>query len=44
MDGQIQESTKGRNPQTGEEMTIDVRKVITFKPSAVLKNAVKSGR
>ncbi|MBN2438375.1 MAG: integration host factor subunit alpha [Deltaproteobacteria bacterium] len=25
---------KGRNPQTREVMTIDARKVITFKPSA----------
>ena len=29
---------KGRNPQTGEEITIDARKVVSFKPSAVLKN------
>jgi integration host factor subunit alpha len=32
----------GRNPQTGEALTIDARKVITFKPSNVLKNAVNS--
>jgi integration host factor subunit alpha len=31
---------KGRNPQTGEEITIKARQVLTFKPSAVLRNAV----
>ena len=31
---------KGRNPQTGKEMTIDARKVVTFKPSTVLRDAV----
>jgi integration host factor subunit alpha len=31
---------RGRNPQTGESLTIDARKVITFKPSHVLRNAV----
>ena len=34
---------KGRNPQTGKEMTISARKVITFKSSNVLRNAVNSG-
>jgi integration host factor subunit alpha len=28
----------GRNPQTGESMMIDARKVVTFKPSAVLRD------
>ena len=28
---------RGRNPQTGEAMTIDARKVVTFKPSVVLR-------
>ena len=28
----------GRNPQTGEEITISARRVLTFKPSLVLKN------
>lgn len=27
----------GRNPQTSEEITITARRVLTFKPSAVLK-------
>ena len=31
---------KGRNPKTGEEMMIDARKVVTFKPSPVLKKDV----
>ena len=30
----------GRNPQTGEEITISARKVLTFKPSQVLKNVL----
>ena len=30
----------GRNPQTGEEITISARRVLTFKPSQVLKNAL----
>ena len=31
---------KGRNPQTGEEILLDARRVLTFKPSQVLKNAL----
>ena len=34
---------KGRNPKTGEAMTIAARKVVTFKPSNVLRDAVNSG-
>jgi integration host factor subunit alpha len=30
-------SRKGRNPQTGEPITITTRKVLTFKPSPILK-------
>jgi integration host factor subunit alpha len=30
----------GRNPQTGEEIEISARKVLTFKPSQVLKGAL----
>lgn len=33
---------KGRNPQTGEAITIDARSVLTFKPSSILKSAVNS--
>ena len=30
----------GRNPQTGEAVTIEARRVLTFKPSITLKQAV----
>ena len=30
----------GRNPQTGEEIVIEARRVLTFKPSNVLKTAL----
>jgi integration host factor subunit alpha len=30
----------GRNPQTGEELVLDARKVVTWKYSPVLKKAV----
>jgi len=28
---------RGRNPQTGEEITIDPRRVVSFKPSPMFK-------
>ena len=28
---------RGRNPQTGEEITIQARKILTYQPSAMLK-------
>jgi integration host factor subunit alpha len=31
---------KGRNPQTGKAMTISARKVVTFKPSHVLRKVL----
>lgn len=31
---------KGRNPQTGDEIEITSRKILTFKPSQVLKSAI----
>lgn len=31
---------KGKNPQTGEAITIKARSILTFKPSVVLKTAV----
>ena len=31
---------KGRNPQTGEEVIISGRRVLTFKPSVLLRKAV----
>lgn len=30
-------SRRGRNPQTGEEMTITARRVLTFRPSQILR-------
>ena len=32
------DARKGRNPQTGAEITITERRVMTFKPSQVLKD------
>jgi integration host factor subunit alpha len=34
----------GRNPQTGEEIEISARKVMTFRPSQVLKSALNKGQ
>ena len=36
-------SRVGRNPQTGEEIEISARRVLTFRPSQVLKNALNAG-
>jgi len=33
----------GRNPKTGKEVPISPRRVIVFKPSAILKTRVNSG-
>jgi integration host factor subunit alpha len=33
---------KGRNPQTGAEITISGRRVLTFKPSQVLKKTINT--
>ena len=33
----------GRNPKTGEEVTIEPRRVLTFRPSHLMKNRVKTG-
>jgi integration host factor subunit alpha len=32
---------KGRNPQTGEELRLDARRVVTFKPSGLLKGQLQ---
>ncbi len=32
----------GRNPKTGEEVTITPRRVVVFRPSHVLKNSINS--
>jgi integration host factor subunit alpha len=31
---------KGRNPQTGETLILDSRRVVTFSPSGILRNRV----
>ncbi len=31
---------RGRNPQTGESLMLDARKVVTFKPSGLLRKKV----
>jgi integration host factor subunit alpha len=36
-------SRKGRNPQTGKEIQISARRVLTFKPSQVLRKALNTG-
>lgn len=33
----------GRNPQTGKEIEISARRVLTFRPSQVLKSALNAG-
>lgn len=35
---------RGRNPQTGEEITIESRRVLTFKASQTLKGLVNDGK
>ncbi len=33
-------SRRGRNPQTGGELMLDARRVVTFSPSGILKKKV----
>ncbi len=33
---------RGRNPQTGNELILDARKVVTFKPSGILRDRINS--
>jgi integration host factor subunit alpha len=35
---------RGRNPVTGKDMTIDARKIVSFKHSTVLKGRLNSGK
>jgi integration host factor subunit alpha len=37
-------SRRGRNPQTGEPITIGSRRVLSFKASQVLKELVNNGK
>jgi integration host factor subunit alpha len=34
---------RGRNPQTGEAITIEARRILTFKPSTLLRQSINSG-
>jgi integration host factor subunit alpha len=34
---------KGRNPQTGEKMILEARRVVTFKSSPVLRDVINLG-
>ena len=34
---------RGRNPQTGEQLDLDARRVVTFKPSGILRNRINQG-
>ena len=36
----LKNDRRGRNPQTGETITIEARRILTFKPSNVLKAAI----
>lgn len=36
-------SRRGRNPQTGDELTLDARRVVTFKPSGILRTKINGG-
>ena len=33
---------RGRNPQTGESLTIEARRILTFKPSHLLRDAINA--
>jgi integration host factor subunit alpha len=33
-------SRRGRNPQTGDDLILDARRVVTFKPSGILRDRV----
>ncbi len=33
---------RGRNPQTGETITIEARRILSFKPSTLLRSAINT--
>ncbi len=39
----LKKARRGRNPQTGKPIMIDSRRVLSFKPSQVLKGQVNNG-
>ena len=36
----LKKDRKGRNPHTGEAITIEARRILNFKPSMLLKQAI----
>ena len=34
---------RGRNPQTGENLDLDARRVVTFHPSGILRSKINEG-
>ena len=34
---------RGRNPATGDDLMLDARKVVTFKPSGILRKRINRG-
>lgn len=34
---------RGRNPQTGKDLMLNARRVVTFKPSGILRDKVNEG-
>jgi integration host factor subunit alpha len=36
------DSRRGRNPQTGDTLILDARRVITFKPSGILRDKINN--
>ncbi len=34
---------RGRNPQTGDELILEARRVVTFKPSGILRDKINAG-
>lgn len=38
----LKKDRRGRNPQTGETITIESRRILTFKPSTLLRKAINS--
>jgi integration host factor subunit alpha len=37
-------SRRGRNPQTGKELVLTARQVVTFKPSGILRDRINNSR
>ena len=35
-------SRRGRNPQTGDDLTLQARRVVTFKPSRILRDKINT--